>query len=208
MITTYAGFLPSIQPHVPGVDPNIATDTIRNACRQFCRDSGAYAVDLNAVDLVADQQEYDMSEAAYGMPDNTEPIRITWIKINNLVQDINSYRLYQTYVLRWHDDAIPSTDITTSSELTGLKIRVVLIPDRIEDDVLPTWFLNKWQDAIIHGTLTLMFASKGMPYSDAAQATYHSNLYEEEVSKGKLWQILEGRTGTMVMHTTKPWLIK
>jgi len=208
MITDYAGFLPSIRPRVNGVDPNIASDTIRMVCRRFCHDSGVYIVDLDAVDLVADQQQYNMStDADFALPALTEIERIYQVKIDNILQNTVNYSLYQDYILRWNDDAIPASDSATSSELTGLKVSVVLVPARGEDDALPDWFLSRWQEGIVEGVLAELFASKGMPYYDPALAVFHDNKYETEVSAAKAYQLTSGRTVGLIMNTVKPWII-
>lgn len=65
-----------------------------------------------------------------------------------------------------------------------LKIICVEIPS-IGDERVPRWFLRRYGDAIISGTLARLMTMTGKAWTDASQGSYHWALYENAKNEAR-----------------------
>lgn len=192
---TYSDLLPSITPWVKGVSPDVIADTVRNLCRRFCKDTGAYVGELDADDIVADQEDYALS-----LPDDTSLLRVEWVKVDDCEIDPNGYEIQSGSTLHFLTGYVPGTAVTD-----GLTVQARLLPDRNTDDVLPDWFLTDWQDGLIAGVRAELHGMAHLPCYDPIQYAKYQAIYESESARAKLEGTLKKRSMSLTMHSDS-WL--
>ena len=86
------------------------------------------------------------------------------------------------------------TDISGASYMNGLtgtgslspilEAEVVFRPELTADD-LPDWFMDRWSEAIIDGTLGALMLEEKKPWSNAQLGLRHQHLYNTTVTRAK-----------------------
>jgi len=87
------------------------------------------------------------------------------------------------------------TDISSSTHLNGrstvasnggyILVDAALVPSKGEDNDLPDWFVNRWLDAIIAGTLARVLAIPNESWSNAKKAGERQDEYSGFVAQGR-----------------------
>ena len=157
---TYSQIMPYLIPELPGVVAGVLSNAIREAAREFCSETGVWWKDLTAIDVVADQQEYDMAEL---LPDNSEISFIRWIKLSDSVQDPSTFTLYESATLQFGDDYIPETAVTD-----GLEVSVSLVPE-LADNAMAGYILTRWYKAVIAWACVSLMSDQSKPYYNPAR---------------------------------------
>ncbi len=194
---TYAELKPLIVGRLPGnVPPGLLALSIQGACRKFCSDTWYWSQTLADIDIVADQQDYDLSSL---IPENSEIETISTVKIDGGIVDVNHIELYQLSILRFKDNYIPS-----KSSTGGLSVKVILKPSMV-DDALPEWIVTQWQEAISYASLVDITSIPNRSSTDLNASAEYRLRYEREVSRAKT----AGKTGNIdadISVITQDWL--
>ena len=192
MLTSYADLLFRMHAELPKCPRALQMEHIRNAVRHFCRQTGIWESELTAIDVVADQQEYDLSAA---IPEDTEILRMVSVKIDGAERNLNYYDLTSGPMLRWNTNHIPS-----SASTGGLVITVTLMP-LFEDDTLPDNLLTRWSEAITYYARHSLMAMPGEPWSRPDKAAYYLEKYQDDESSAKGETYMGHKTGVLTLNT-------
>jgi len=162
-MTTYAELMPYLVPELPGAHTPQILRAIREGVREFCLVTGAWWKDLDAIDIVADQQEYDL---AASLPSDSDIAALRWVKVDDAIQDPTHFILSESATLRWRDNYIPARAITD-----GLKVSVTLLP-ALADDALAEWVLTRWYRGIVSFILVDMLSDPHRLYGRTGRLPY------------------------------------
>ena len=174
---TYAELLPLIAPHLPaGVPDGLLSIAIQDGCRRFCDDSWYWRKTLVDFDVVADQQDYDLSSY---LPENTEIVGIEFVEVDGGAYNPNSFGLYELATLRFVEDKEP-----THAYTDGMSVRVVLKPQAV-DDALESYVVQQWQEAIRWAVIADLTSMPNKPYTDAGVYSVSEDRYQKQLSKAK-----------------------
>ncbi|MEI7879854.1 MAG: hypothetical protein WCI95_03155 [bacterium] len=155
-VVKYTDLIPRMMRDITNYSLATTVFALQDAGREFCNRSEAWFVDLDPIDVVANQQEYTL-----------DPTLIAQIKkvdsVNLLSSDdvasgylgtrvhASRYRLILPNTLRFDDNYIPTTPVTS-----GMVVRVTLAPTMGTNE-LPEWLMARWAEGIIgHAMYTLL----------------------------------------------------
>ena len=170
-ITAYASLIPSMNVRLPDCSPAMIGQALWLAGRDFCVESEAYIVTLDAIDIVTDQQEYTLT-----IPDQFDPIRafevrrrsedeVTDSKKGTLI-DASQYDFHiMTNVLEF------VTNIFTEDITDGLVVKLVLAPQEDQDDTeLDFEWVRKYARYIKAGAFYELFSMPKSPWFSQIEA--------------------------------------
>lgn len=182
MIGSIYQLVPDIFVELPGCPEALIKQHLRLVAREFCRDTEAYRIKLDPIDIEDGTIEYNLQSGCNGSIH-----RILWVKIGENVTDENDktepvdpsrYMLQGEYTLVLMDE--PTQDITD-----GLLVYVVLRPDFNEDMSIEPWFIERYADRIAAGTKYRLMRMTGKRWSDPAMAKFYYDEYDSGVSEAK-----------------------
>jgi len=200
-MTTYDDLYPTIKARVPNIDDPNVEDAVRQAAREFCEQSGVWRKELEDIDVVADQQDYDLSSTTPAIPDNTEIRSIVWVKLSGAVQSTRTYELYEGATLRFGSSHIPGY-----SKTDGMDIKLALMPDRLTEDVLPGWFITRWQTGLIAGARMFLAGDPGLRCYNVASRDRETAIFDREVARARASLISEHKDQDGVM-SSGDWVV-
>lgn len=152
---------------------------LREAAQRFCFETETWKEPLEAIDVVANQLEYELSTTWQA---EIKRIHTVYIKT---AADVTAGRLGQQHDLS-PDTYTPSTGIyrfssapSTTAITDGMVITVVLVPN-LQTDELPEYLVGLYGSAFVYGAITDMCSHKGAgPMYDADTARLYNNKWEK-----------------------------
>lgn len=176
MISTLDSLLPHITPEVSSCPANFISQALRITARNFFAQTEVWQKEFEDVDVVADQQLYNLDPAETS---GTEPEvrRIVWVKLSGAEISADYYDLVLSvtagveFDLEWDDDHIPESSITD-----GMDYKLVLVPNWESTYVNP-FQLTRWGDAIAAGTKALLLSQSNKPWTNLRRAEYWEDQY-------------------------------
>lgn len=178
---TFASYLPWIQPYCPDVPDVIATDAVRNAAIEFCRESLWLQEELAAITVVADQNDYTLTPTA----DNVEIVQVRFVSFNGFpLRAASEQVLDSLYGLDWRQQTgqpVFYTDVYDQTlrlvpmpddNVTGVvNPTAAVMPLRTAVDADPNLF-NRWLEEICFGARARLHEMAGQGFTNfrAAQA--------------------------------------
>lgn len=96
--------------------------------------------------------------------------------------------------LKLRDEWSPDEDVTD-----GIKVELCLLPDK-DTDVLPDWFINEYEDAIIAGALSRLYAMPRQMWSSKVDAREQAMVYRAFINDTRIDALLEEDGSEMQMH--------
>lgn len=154
-ITRFDQLTPLWQANAKGITFGVMLVELRQAAREFCEKTDIWAVALDAIDLVANQEDYTLS------PDNPAEI----VKVVSIEFDPSTTRITTGFTF-----APPSTltldaaSTPTAAKTDGLIVNVVLKPSLLSNELPPV--LASWGEYIIARALYSLKIQPQMPWSD------------------------------------------
>jgi len=171
------------------VPPAVLTYAIQEACRRFASESKIWSTELEPIDIVADQQDYDLSYvaavvgppavAASGIPENSEAIRLDSVKVDDAEWSVPYRKLNPGNILHFEEHYAPATASTD-----GLVVKVVVVPQLV-DDALSAEYCSRWRVGIVAAAVALLAGTRNRPYADQVTAAEQEAIFWDEVSKAR-----------------------
>lgn len=182
-LVKFKDFLNFLIPHLPGCGDGTALLYLRSTARKFCADTESLIETLPSIDIVANQSVYAIASTL-----SAEIKRIKDVRLNNAEgiaagkpgvsqrldrfdYDPSTGNLTLTYA--------PDTAITD-----GLEVDISIVPE-IGTNELPTWWMNRYNDGLIAGTLADLQGMKGMPWTNPGMAQSNKSTYLNYVGRAK-----------------------
>lgn len=201
----YSTFAPMVAVKLPKAVPEqIMAYAIREACRRFAIESKIWVEELAAINVVADQQDYDLSHvaavvgppavAASGIPANSEAIRLDSVKVDDAEWSVSYRQLNHGNILHFLDNCAPATASTG-----GLVVTAVVVPELV-DDALPDEYCSRWRTGIVAAAVAFLAGMKKRPYSDMETAAIHEGVFIDEVSSARFKELTGGNKAEVYMR--------
>jgi hypothetical protein len=192
--TKWSAWFDDVLSDVPGCSQAMATKAIRAAAIEFCERSEAWRVDLDPVDVLADEASYDFD------PDSgTVVVRAMqlWYDGKDLTRKSREELALQ--FANWTTQEGTPLYYTQENPSDGF----ILVPKPVEalaDAVtgklaikpsqtasgLESFIFEKWRDAITDGALFRLFAMQKKPWSNPALAGSRKTLFDQKIAEAKL----------------------
>lgn len=173
------------------VPPVVMAYTIQEACRRFTDESRVWTSELAAIDVVADQEDYNLTDS---LPDNSEVVRFDSVKIDGGEWPIAHRRLDAGNILHFDENYAPSEASTD-----GLVATVVLVP-KLVDDALPDALCSRWRDGIIAAAVSALAGTKNRPYTDSQTEDKYESIFQHETSKARYAKETGGNKAELFMR--------
>lgn len=169
----FARLYTNVQMHAPGVlNPSGIQPELFETLRDFCQHTNAWS---QLQDIVVSGASH-----AYTLTCPTGSAMKRILSMRDITQGLNTPFLPVTYPITF---ALPTTlqlNATLQNTYTW-RVQTSLYPvdpvDASGDPMVPSWFLDDFQDTIFSGTLFRLMAQSGKPYSNAQLAATRYKLY-------------------------------
>ena len=162
-----------VTPCVSGAGQGVVYAALRQAARDFCRDTGCWrekVTEDDGVESVADETDYSLASLTGDYA--AEVYRVLWVKLEDTQQHPARWRLVRPATLRF--EVAPTAGQTLTAE-------GVLLP-AVGWSSLPEDLVTAWGDAFAAGARALLHGQPGRPWSDPGAARDQ-------------WQLREGLAG-------------
>lgn len=170
-------------PDLPGAGDAIILNYLQDAARRFCGDTESLIETLPAINIVASQQDYQLSPTLNG-----EIIRVKDVRVNT-TEGVTAGQLGSSKYTSQYDFT-PSTGVLrlkyapAESVTGGLVVDVSIIVKHKTNEV-PAWWLNRYERGIIAGAKKSLQEMTDKPWSNAASAQANSMIYNQMVGRAK-----------------------
>lgn len=183
MSKAWSEFYKFVLPEVPGCTPARADIAISNAAIEFIRRAQVWRQELDAVDTVAEQADYE-----FAVPEGALINRVIWAKVDGDQVDIvvdgtpedereglmpinrREFRLYPT----------PDAEDADLEVVVYVALHPVQAAADIDDDLF-----EDYAREISYGALAELLASPSKPYSNGALALDYRDKFEAAIEKRK-----------------------
>ena len=191
----YEKFLPEVMQFLPDVPEHIATNAIKNTCIDFCEKTRYWQIDIDPIDIIAQQSTYVVPT-----PADTKQVGIVvaYYQTNLLVPQppdtlANIYRLgdwrelngspqYITQLIKPEVIVVPKPAFNVPG---ALKLRVAIAPTRASTEVSSEIFEN-WLMEIADGAKAILYATPGQPYADKNAAKECQMRYRAAIANARI----------------------
>lgn len=173
--------LPDVLPDLPGAEHDFVSRQALHAIREFCNVTLFYRVELDAIDIVVDDQDYTLPATS-----NYEVITATSVyydgaKINPIPEEEmdDKSTFWRTsgsrhnYYLNAAATEILLTFKPTEAVTDGLVVIVALRPD-LSSTVYPDSIEAEYLEGICHGIKSRMMSMIKKPWSNKKMARVHN----------------------------------
>lgn len=179
-LARYDELLPRIAAQMPAFHSGIALNALRRAGREFFRSAEAWHPDLDAIDVVADQEDYTLVIDA---PAEIKRIKAVHLKTDEDVDEgydgrllgSGEYSLILPATLRFQEHYTPSAAVTD-----GLVVELVLFPYLMADE-LPDDLLERWVEPVIAWALYDLLKVQDPDLAGLHLQTYRNYLGDAQV---------------------------
>ena len=213
MSKSFALWYPEINPDITNVPYPALKEAVRAAAIKFCNKTHLWKVELDPIDIVADQSDYtltvpteleadiivvdDVQYKAEGEDDDkyqtVYPVSFVQKNLNtgggwrfSNIESITEYYVDPEDVTTLHLVGNPSEASTD-----GLLVTVIIKPIRIAT-ALPDFIYDDYREEIGCGAKANLFLRKGMPWYDPKIADYYKNEFDNACNNGKLTRVKGG----------------
>lgn len=186
-----------------------AINAARDACIRFCEETHLWTVTLDAIDIVADTQDYDLS-----IPDTSTLIAVpkdgVYFKEDGEDDDqyanlvcISEEKTNRDENYAWKYDEAPNPakfwvdnidkqlhlrPIPTDGSTDGLLVTVILKPI-ITATTVPDFLYDDYRREIASGALSYLFRMKHQPFFDMTQYAFHEGIFLNACGDAKITKL-------------------
>lgn len=207
---------PEINPDIPNVPIPALEESVRAAAIRFCEKTHLWAVDLDRIDVVADQSEYTLTVDAdlYAELVEVQNVKfkidaadddqfVTVDPVSEVQADINRSGGWRSYTAtspyQYYIDPVTKTTLNLlpvpeEDSTEGLLVKVVIKPLR-SATVLPDFLYNDYREIIGFGAKSSLFRRKGMPWYDPRESVANERDFLNGCNNGK-WRKVKGAAAT------------
>jgi hypothetical protein len=171
---------------LPGCPEVLRVQALQDALHKFCKESEAWREELDPIDLVDGQVEYDL------VPQFDAHVHlIEWVKVNTedgvtegtdpdpLDKDLYTLTIGDPDVLTLDDNLEPTEDITDA-----LTVKAVLVPEMGTLDVAE-WFANRYWEHILAGAKAIRMMDRKKRWSDPQRGAEIQQVFLDGISEAK-----------------------
>lgn len=191
----FEDFLPEVLQFVPDVADLVATNAIRNACIEFCEKTRYWQIEVDPIDVVANQSNYVIPT-----PADTKMVGIVYAyyQTNLLVPQppdtlANIYRLgdwrelqgspqYITQIIKPEVILVPQPSFAAAG---ALKVRVSIAPTRGASEVSSQLY-EEYLMVIANGAKAILYNTPGQPYFDKTAAKECQILFRTGIANARI----------------------
>lgn len=185
IVTTYDDLLPLMLLDLNGCDEKLMLLALRQAGRDFCKQSESWIYEFPAVNVVLGQTDYE-----YIAPYMSNIHRIVWVKYDNTELELEDY----TFV---EEKTLVLTNTPTSNITDGLEVKVILRP-KISSEQLPSWFLERYAEYIMAGAKSYLMMMPSKPFTNANLSDFYKKIYTDGISIAKREVITDFKSGNIL----------
>jgi len=185
IVTTYDDLLPLMVLDLNGCDEKLMLLALRQAGRDFCKQSESWLYEFPAVNVVLGQTDYE-----YIAPYMANIHRVLWVKYNNSELSLDDYTFVEEKTLVLANS--PTANITA-----GLEMKVVLRP-KISSEQIPSWFLERYAEYITAGAKSYLMGMPSKPFSNPNLSTFYDKIYTDGISTAKREVITDFKSGNIL----------
>ncbi len=194
-MATIQDFMTDILLELPAVPRPVATQAIRSALTEFCRDSHAWRVDVYPVAVGANESEVEIT------PDQSDlkviGIHKAWL--DNVPLPVKTAIWMDEHAPEWRADTGPNLQalIAISASVIRpwplltellteiLKLQAAVLPTEataeVDDDIF-----DQWYEGIAAGAKYRLMMMPGKPWSAPEHAQFHRQRFSDDKSRAKL----------------------
>lgn len=183
-ISGYSDLLPYMAVDLPGNPAQaVMLNALRRAGRDFCETTEAWLIELDPINLVADQKSYTIT-----IPNSATIYRIDEVRLNTedgvdagndaIKQDSSTYEFIQPSTLKFK--TAPAASVTD-----GLEVDVIIVPPIDFQEDFDEWFMERWHEAILDGAMYLMLMQVKKPWSNPAGAAEYKMRFRTAMNRAK-----------------------
>ncbi len=219
-------WLNSIAPAVPDAPVPAIEQAVRDAAIEFCEKTLLWTYDLTRISIVADTQEYDLTdpvgtfasiigiESVRYKQDGEDDDQFVFLKATSFDQEdtLNSgswryqeatvpNEYYVSYADSSSNAVIGLKPIPTEASTSGLLVRVALQPDR-DSDNFPHFLYQFFYQAIVDGAKAYLFNYDGQPWADRANYSKYRFAFEYAYNNAKKKKITGPTKRPMRLQST------
>jgi len=155
------------KPYLPGVPDNLLLQALRNAVRQFCKNTEVWREDLPTISTTKDEDEY-LIEDAHSYDATIKRILAVELDGGALLDSQYEFDPNGTFRL---------VSAPTADDLE-LDVTVVFMPSLAVAD-LPDWLLEKWGEAFAEGAKLIL---KSVPGSETKPTPWFDRLGAQDAA--------------------------
>lgn len=206
-MATISSLIPDVQVRIPEIPDFVAVREYIRAARDFCEETRAWREDIS-IDTTASTATVDISSllstgaelvdvisiknSSGGAP--LVPRTFAWLDENTSdwrnteATDATWYMLEDNNVLRF----VYTPDATVVGKYYA---RVAVKPTVATSTTISDVLANKYDEVLVHGTLSRLFSLPRKPWTDANLAEYHRGLFERAIPGARTAAAEEHQTG-------------
>lgn len=193
-MATLLSFFPGVQTDVPYAPVSAIKNAVRDAAIQFCEETLIWKEELAAIDVVADQSEYDLT-APDTDSDIIAPVEVYYdeVRIDPLTEDwitqadaswkSKESETSSNYFVQY-PDVLVLYPIPTVAVTDGLVIRAALRPAADTDEV-PDFLFNRYRRAIEYGAKAILMGQKTRDWHDREGADKNEKLFRQALGAAR-----------------------
>ena len=216
---------PDVLPHIMGLPEVALKEGVRNACREFCKETLLWTYELSRIDIVANTRTYDLTIPT---AQNAELISAENVKYKQNGADDDQFRtldpisetqedLHSSGSWRFTTAPTPNGywvdpvnkqihfyQIPTEASSQGLLVLVNLKPNNTTNTV-PDFLYSDHKEAIAAGALADLLNRKAMPWYDPVEANRQALEFLRRYSNAR-WIKTTGLTRRPSRVRMRDWL--
>lgn len=189
---TWSKFYDFIMPDLPGMPPsNLVDQKLRDAAIQLCSEGRVHRNDLDLMDVVAGQADYDLDTDD---PNNVEvfELREVWLDGRHLTPKTPG-QLHYLYGQSWHTlsgnpsyylcrepKVVTLVRIPDTNVAGGLRVEVVFAPT-LEAKGVVDWVYDQYATAIVCGAKSMLMSMTRKPWTDLQMASVYESKFKETI---------------------------
>lgn len=189
-------FLPRILIWATDAPQPLVKQMLVDTAIQFCVDTDIVQVQLDPMDLVEDQQDYDLD-----LPRGTQLARVLSVVYGE--GPLKPVGLGPAYY-QWTAPATLTVFPKPTADATAwMHVKIATKPTRSATSLDDTLW-NDYVEAIVGGTVARLCAMQGQQFTNATNATMGSGWYMQGVSKAK-YELRKDRTAQDLRVQPRPF---
>lgn len=196
---TYAAMRALVHPHVPGCPVPLIDEQLRSMARDFLRRSHVWNVDLDPVDVVANQTDYNIVNTAALTTAKGEVEAIVKVTL-----DGNVLNAGWDYNIGYDGTVLELVDTPPKAIEDGILMIAACIPAS-DATGIESWIYNRWGEYIARGVAYKLQATIGKPYFNPDGSAFNRNEYMKGLEIARIREN-SGRMTGGIRVTPRPFI--
>jgi hypothetical protein len=185
--------------HLPGCSDLMLRKELQHCFRDFCRRTGTL--------IITDEWDVTYSDPTFPLSKGDgQFLLLHCVKLNGVEQSTG-------YVLKKECGSVSVEFTLPDGELDedgdpvvySAEVSYSYIPP-IGSEFAPIWFITKWGDAIVAGTLFRLMAKPGKAWTDIETAKLHGMEYQRQMNGAVIEKLTGGHTKDINSRSSTPFI--